>query len=74
MDKLIALIPERLRSRKLFFAALVEYLLLTLSNYGIDIEPSLQATLIAAVGAGYFTIQGLIDFAKAWKGTPNVDK
>ena len=74
MDKLIALIPERLRSRKLVFAALVEYMLLTLSNYGIEIDPSLQATLMTIVGGGYITIQGLIDLVKAWKGTPNVDK
>ena len=71
MDKIMALLPERLRSRKLGFAAVLIYILTQLKQFGIEIDPELQAQLIAWVGGGYITIQGLIDLVekaiKAWR-------
>lgn len=71
MDKIMALLPERLRSRKLGFAAALIYILTQLKQFGIEIDPELQAQLIAWVGGGYITIQGLIDLVKeaikAWR-------
>lgn len=70
MDKIIGLIPERLRSRKLAMAAVVIYILTQLRSFGIEISPELQAELITWVGGGYITIQGIVDIVKAWRGTP----
>lgn len=65
------LIPERLRSRKLFMATGLIFLLTQLRSLGIEISPELQAQLIAWIGGAYITVQGLIDLVEkaitAWR-------
>lgn len=74
MDKIIELIPERLRSRKLAMASVVIYILTQLRSLGIEISPEFQAELITWVGGGYITIQGIADIITAWRGAPAKSK
>jgi hypothetical protein len=74
MDKLIELVPERLRSRKLALTSVLMYVLSQLQSFGIEIPAETQAYLIAGAGGLYVTVQGVQDTIekaiKAWKGTP----
>jgi hypothetical protein len=67
MEKIVELIPERLRSRKLGFSAVLVYILTQLKTFGIEISPELQAYLITGVGSLWMLIQGIQDIVTAWR-------
>lgn len=72
MDKIIELIPERLRSRKLAMTGTLLYLITQLKSYGIEISPELQAYLLSGTGALWLFMQGVQDIVTAWRGKPAV--
>ncbi len=69
-DKIWSMVPEKLRSRKLFAATVGTYLTSASEQLHIDLDPQVKGYMLMALWVAYIVVQGIVDAIKAWKGQP----